>query len=287
MKNIGIIVNSKRARSIKTLDILNDLAEKKSLNLFVIQKELNSFINSTVLEIEEFKTQVEIVMALGGDGTVLFSAEKLIGTQIPILGINLGSLGFLAEVNESEIEKAIEYIVKNKFRLTNRTILKPTLITQGKKDLGDIYSVNDIVIGWGGSSRIITLELFIDHELAGIFTCDGIIISTPTGSTGHNLSNGGPIVHKDVEGICISVICPHTLSTRPLVIPNESDIEIRIKKSSKEVIIAVDGHDYLSLVEGDKVKISKHLGSVMFVQLDGYSYFNTLMNKLNWQGSVI
>ena len=158
MKNIGIIVNSKRTRSIKTLDILNDLAEKKSLNLFIIQKELNNFINSTVVEIEEFKTQVEIVMAFGGDGTVLFSAEKLIGTQIPILGINLGSLGFLAEVNESEIEKAIESIVNNKFRLTKRTILKPTLITQGKKDLGDIYSVNDIVIGWGGSSRIITLE---------------------------------------------------------------------------------------------------------------------------------
>ena len=126
MKNIGIIVNSKRSRSIKTFDILNDLTEKKSLNLFTIQKELKNFINSTVVEIEEFKSKVEIVMALGGDGTVLFSAEKLIGTQIPILGINLGSLGFLAEVNESEIENAIESIVNNKFRLTNRTILKPT-----------------------------------------------------------------------------------------------------------------------------------------------------------------
>jgi len=287
MKNIGIIANNKRTRSSKTLDKINDLAKKKSLNLFTIQKEFINLIDSSVVEIEEFRSKVEIVIALGGDGTVLFSAEKLIGTQIPILGINLGGLGFLAEVKESEIENAIESIIDKKFQLTKRSILKPTFITQRKINIGDVYSVNDIVVGWGGSSRIITLELLINNELAGIFTCDGIIISTPAGSTGHNLSNGGPIVHKDVEGICISVICPHTLSTRPIIIPDKSEIEIRVKKSTKEVIVAVDGHDHLSLVEGDKLKVSKDVSSVLFAQLEGYSYFNTLINKLNWQGSVI
>ena len=287
MKNIGIIANNKRTRSSKTLDKINDLAKKKSLNLFTIQKEFINLIDSSVVEIEEFRSKVEIVIALGGDGTVLFSAEKLIGTQIPILGINLGGLGFLAEVKEGEIENAIESIIDKKFQLTKRSILKPTFITQRKINIGDVYSVNDTVLGWGGSSRIITLELLINNELAGIFTCDGIIISTPAGSTGHNLSNGGPIVHKDVEGICISVICPHTLSTRPIIIPDKSEIEIRVKKSTKEVIVAVDGHDHLSLVEGDKLKVSKDVNSVLFAQLDGYSYFNTLINKLNWQGSVI
>ena len=287
MKNIGIIANNKRTRSSKTLDKINILAKKKSLNLFTIQKEFINLIDSSVVEIEEFRSKVEIVIALGGDGTVLFSAEKLIGTQIPILGINLGGLGFLAEVKEGEIENAIESIIDKKFQLTKRSILKPTFITQRKINIGDVYSVNDIVVGWGGSSRIITLELLINNELAGIFTCDGIIISTPAGSTGHNLSNGGPIVHKDVEGICISVICPHTLSTRPIIIPDKSEIEIRVKKSTKEVIVAVDGHDYLSLVEGDKLKVSKDVNSVLFAQLEGYSYFNTLINKLNWQGSVI
>ena len=287
MKNIGIIANNKRTRSSKTLDKINDLAKKKSLNLFTIQKEFINLIDSSVVEIEEFRSKVEIVIALGGDGTVLFSAEKLIGTQIPILGINLGGLGFLAEVKEGEIENAIESIIDKKFQLTKRSILKPTFITQRKINIGDVYSVNDTVLGWGGSSRIITLELLINNELAGIFTCDGIIISTPAGSTGHNLSNGGPIVHKDVEGICISVICPHTLSTRPIIIPDKSEIEIRVKKSTKEVIVAVDGHDHLSLVEGDKLKVSKDVNSVLFAQLEGYSYFNTLINKLNWQGSVI
>ena len=287
MKNIGIIINNKRVRSVKTLDKLNQLAKENSLDLFIIQNEFVDLIDSTLLTIDEFKSQVEIVIALGGDGTVLFSAAKLIGTNIPILGINLGSLGFLAEVNENDIEKAIELLKNNKFKITKRSILKPKLISKRELDFSDVYSVNDIVLGWGSSSRIITLELLVNNELAGIFTCDGMIISTPSGSTGHNLSNGGPIVHKDVKGICISVICPHTLSTRPLVIPDNSEIEIKIKKSTKDVIISVDGHDHHSLTEGDIIKISKHLELVSFVQLEGYSYFNTLMNKLNWQGSVI
>ena len=180
MKNIGIIINNKRVRSIKTLDKLNQLAKENSLDLFIIQNEFIDLIDSTLLTIDEFKSKVEIVIALGGDGTVLFSAAKLIGTNIPILGINLGSLGFLAEVNENDIEKAIELLKNNKFKITKRSILKPKLISKRDLDFSDVYSVNDIVLGWGSSSRIITLELLINNELAGIFTCDGMIISTPS-----------------------------------------------------------------------------------------------------------
>ncbi|MFL2859494.1 MAG: NAD(+)/NADH kinase [Pontiellaceae bacterium] len=286
MKNIGIIINSKRDRSDTTLTLIKDLAKKYSLDLYTEEYDMKNALGANYITVDKFASTVDMVFALGGDGTVLYAASKLIGSNIPILGINLGSLGFLSEVNEIDLSSAINLINKKDFEIFNRQVLEASVI-KNKKMSNSYYSLNDIVIGWGRSSRIITLKLFIDDEIVGVFTCDGMIISTPTGSTGHSLSNGGPILHSSLHGICISVICPHTLSTRPLVVPDSSKILIEVQRSAKELLLSVDGHECYTLSEGDQISINKSKESVSFARLPGYSYFNTLTNKLNWRGSVI
>ena len=286
MKKIGIIINSKRKRSNDTLNLLNDLGKKYSLDLYTNDKKMTNVLDAKFISEDNFSNTVDMVFALGGDGTVLYSASKLIGSNVPVLGINLGSLGFLSEVNEVDLANAVKAVNQNEFTIFNRQVLEAKIL-KPRTDSPELFSLNDVVIGWGRSSRIITLKLYVNEEIVGVFTCDGMIISTPTGSTGHSLSNGGPILHSRLEGICINVICPHTLSTRPLIIPDSSNILIKIERAFKEVLLSIDGHDHSTLSEGDQISINKSTESVAFAQLTGYSYFNTLTNKLNWSGSVI
>ena len=286
MKKIGIIINSTRKRSGTTLSLLKDLSKKYSLDLYTNDTEMISILDAKYISEDNYSSTVDMVFALGGDGTVLYSASKLIGSNVPVLGINLGSLGFLSEVYEADLPKAVKAINQNDFKIFNRQVLEAK-ITKIKTYSPQFFSLNDVVIGWGRSSRIITLKLYVNEEVVGIFTCDGMIISTPTGSTGHSLSNGGPILHSRLEGICINVICPHTLSTRPLIIPDSSNILIKVERAFKEVLLSIDGHDHSTLSEGDQISINKSSESVAFARLNGYSYFNTLKKKLNWSGSVI
>lgn len=286
MKKIGIIINSKRKRSGTTLSLLKDLSKKYSLDLYTNDTEMISILDAKYISEDNYSSTVDMVFALGGDGTVLYSASKLIGSNVPVLGINLGSLGFLSEVYEADLPKAVKAINQNDFKVFNRQVLEAKII-KIKTYSPQFFSLNDVVIGWGRSSRIITLKLYVNEEVVGIFTCDGMIISTPTGSTGHSLSNGGPILHSRLEGICINVICPHTLSTRPLIIPDSSNILIKVERAFKEVLLSIDGHDHSTLSEGDQISINKSSESVAFARLNGYSYFNTLKKKLNWSGSVI
>ena len=286
MKKIGIIINSKRKRSGTTLSLLKDLSKKYSLDLYTNDTEMISILDAKYISEDNYSSTVDMVFALGGDGTVLYSASKLIGSNVPVLGINLGSLGFLSEVYEADLPKAVKAINQNDFKIFNRQVLEAK-ITKINTYSPQFFSLNDVVIGWGRSSRIITLKLYVNEEVVGIFTCDGMIISTPTGSTGHSLSNGGPILHSRLEGICINVICPHTLSTRPLIIPDSSNILIKVERAFKEVLLSIDGHDHSTLSEGDQISINKSSESVAFARLNGYSYFNTLKKKLNWSGSVI
>lgn len=286
MKKIGIIINPKRARSKKTFSEINNLAKEFSLDLFTDQNEMSKLLNITYLPSKEFLETIDLVFAMGGDGTVLYAAKKMIGSNIPILGINLGGLGFLSGVGERQIDLAFKSIIKKEFKIINQNAIALSIVSS-KKKYPIIPAFNDVVIGWGSSSRLSTLRLIVDEEILGLFSCDGMIISTPSGSTGHSLSNGGPIIHPDIDGFCISAICPHTLSNRPLVIPKNRNIIIEIHRTSKELLLSTDGHDQCTIKEGDYIEIKEHPMKINLLQINGYSYFNTLSKKLNWRGSVI
>jgi NAD+ kinase len=223
---------------------------------------------------------------MGGDGTVLYTARALHGSDVPVMGINLGSLGFLTGVSDAEMGQALQAIADKNYKVSMRDVAE-CRIYAGGKEVGMDPALNDVVLGWGASSRIVTLKLSIDGEAVSSFMCDGMIVSTPTGSTGHSLSSGGPILHPGIGGFGINVICPHTLSSRPLVVPNSSLIEIDVVGAAKELILSIDGQDEYKVEQGGRIVICRSSHPVKFLQLPDFSYFSVLAQKLHWRGSSL
>ena len=286
MKNIGVIVNTKRPRAEGVLAELRRLAEGHGFKLYAEDAAMAEALGAEHLSVESFVGRVDVALAMGGDGTVLYTARALHGSNIPILGINLGSLGFLTSVGDTEIPQALEAIANQTFIESKRDVVE-CRIFQNSELVGQVPALNDVVVGWGASSRIVTLKLSVDGESVGSFMCDGMMVSTPTGSTGHSLSAGGPILHPGVAGFGINVICPHTLSSRPLVVPNSSLIEIEVANAAKELILSIDGQDEFKVAHGDKIEIRRSPHSVNFLQHPGHSYFSVLAQKLHWRGSSL
>jgi len=286
MKKIGVIVNTKRSCTEAVLSELKQLAYQYGFTLYAENIEIAETIGATFLPIGDFAKKVELALAMGGDGTVLYAARALHGSSVPIMGINLGSLGFLTSVGDSEIAPALDALANGYLKNSVRDVIDCRIFANGKT-LGAKPALNDVVLGWGASSRIVTLKLSIDGEPVGSFMCDGMMVSTPTGSTGHSLSAGGPILHPGICGIGINVICPHTLGSRPLVVPNTSLIEIEVTNAAKELILSIDGQDEYKIEQSGRIKIRRSPHQIRFLQLPSHSYFSVLAQKLHWRGSAL
>ena len=280
MKKIGVIVNSKRPHAADIFERLVQKAEQLHWKLFADEGSAKHIPSASVIEFNEFATSVDVLLSMGGDGTMLLCAKVLNGANVPILGINLGSLGFLTSIAEESFETALDALESGDFTSEIRTIAECSV-------KGKTYRVlNDMVLGWGGSSRLVSLHTSIDGEHITTFDCDGMIVTTPTGSTGHALSTGGPIIQPGTCVFGLSVICPHTLSNRPLIVPDSSIIEIRIESAHKTMILAIDGKDEDELNEGDLIRITRSDRPVHFIHLPDYSYFSVLRQKLHWRGKM-
>ena len=238
------------------------------------------------VEVDRFAEQVDVMMALGGDGTMLRTVRILNGANTPVLGVNLGSLGFMTSVTEEALEHAVEVLVRKDFTLSERTLVD-CVIFRRDRDVARYTSLNDVVVGWGASSRVLTLGVSIDEDDVAQYVCDGLIVSTPTGSTGHSLSAGGPIVHPESPVFTVNVICPHTLSARPLVVPDRSAIRVQVLDipGNKRPLLSADGQGEFVLEAGDRLEMSKHPHCARFIHLPEYSYFSVLRQKLHWRGS--
>jgi len=284
MKKVGVICNSKRQHAADIFDRLSRKAESLGWALYADAASAEHLPSATVIELDEFASTVDVLLAMGGDGTVLFCANLLNGTKVPLLGINLGSLGFLTAAGEDDLETTLDALHAGRCTSAPRIVADCTVIRQGEP--GKLFRVlNDAVIGFGGSSRIVRLELTVNGEAISTFACDGLIVCTPTGSTGHSLSAGGPILQPGSNAFGISVICPHTLSNRPLVIPDSSVIEITVQASHKTLILSIDGQDVETLATGDSVHITRSAEPAHFLYPPDYSYFSVLRQKLHWRGS--
>jgi NAD+ kinase len=286
MKKIGVIVNTKRPRADGVLAELRRLATDHGFQLYAEDAAMAETLGAVHLPVESIAKEVDVALALGGDGTVLYTARALHGSNIPILGINLGSLGFLTSVGDTEMAAALDAIADNSCKVSARDVAECRIFHKGSP-VGGKPALNDIVLGWGASSRIVTLKLSIDGEPVGSFMCDGMMVSTPTGSTGHSLSAGGPILHPGIGGFGINVICPHTLSSRPLVVPHSSLIEIEVVNAAKELILSIDGQDEYRMEQGGRIEVRRSPHQVRFLQLADHSYFSVLAKKLHWRGSSL
>jgi len=231
---------------------------------------------------EQIRDQAELVVVLGGDGTLISVARLFSGRQVPILGVNLGSLGFLTEITVEELYPALERCLRGELRISERMMLE-VIVTRGSTELTRCHVLNDAVINKGAIARIIDLETRVNNYSLTTFKADGLIISTPTGSTGYSLSAGGPIVHPLMRCILITPICPHTLTNRPVMVADESVVTIVVKAAFDEkVYLTLDGQVGVDLLEGDTVEVRNAQKTTALVSSPDKDYFAILRAKLKW-----
>lgn len=263
----------------------NAILQSKALALSVGEFLNKHDVQSTVYEnfeaTSEELTDIDYFLSFGGDGTILKLKHHFPDLDTPILGINVGHLGFMADVQTSEVFQSLQDFVDGKFTIQKRLIL------EGEKfPLKKEFACNDIVIHRGSHPSVIQLAIHVDGSYFNTFEADGIIISTPNGSTAYSLAAGGPILSPEIEAVVITPICPHTISNRPLVIAAHHEIHLHFLTCDAEVEVRFDGSWMLPLHSGESCKIVKSQKTFNLVKLDRCEYFATLRSKLNWQGRL-
>ncbi len=282
IKRIGIISKQKRPEPIEILKEILGLLESSGIEVF-LDDETGKKIGLKGLPKEEIPGRSDLIIVLGGDGTLLSVARLVAEKEVPILGVNLGTLGFLTEVSRYELKEALRRIIDGEFSLEKRLMLRAELI-RDEESIAVHHLLNDVVINKGALARIIDLETFIDSNLVTLFKADGLIVSSPTGSTAYNLSAGGPILYPSLECMVLTPICPHTLTNRPIVIPGTSRVEVRLKSESQDVYLTLDGQIGIPLKRNDRVVITKASFKTSLVIPPERNYFEILRTKLGWGG---
>jgi NAD+ kinase len=231
---------------------------------------------------DKFGGEPDLVVVVGGDGTLLAAARLLSGREIPILAINYGGLGFLTAVTMAEFHDDLERILLGEFVSDRRMMLDATLVREGEA-IASHRALNDVVVNKGTPARMIEVEVRVDDDYVSTFRADGLIVATPTGSTAYNLSAGGPIVHPDLSALLVTPICSHTLTNRPIVLPDDVRVTVTFKSHGEEGVYAtVDGQVGILLEGGDNLEVRAARERVEVIAPRGKSYFDVLRGKLKW-----
>jgi NAD+ kinase len=229
--------------------------------------------------------EVDLLLVFGGDGTMLRVAREIAGSLTPMLGINIGGLGFLTAVNSAELPSALKRVWKGEFQYESRSLIEAAGECHGRRLLQT--ALNDIVIGRGIASRLIELDVAIDQEPLTRYRCDGLIASSPTGSTAYSLAAGGAVVFPTADVIALTPISPHTLSNRSLILPASSSIQVRVISPSPATILSADGQVVTELAANDSITIRRSRRAVRLMHLAGSSFCEALRRKLHWRGASL
>ncbi len=224
---------------------------------------------------------VDLMLILGGDGTLLGVARNMPRRPVPILGVNLGSLGFLTETTLEEAESVLAGVLEGRFEIERRMMLQATML-RGRKAIARQRLLNDVVINKSALARIVEMNVQIDRKFVAAYHADGLIVSTPTGSTAYSLSAGGPIVLPSLHAFCITPICPHTLTNRPLVVPDTVRIEVTLQTGAEDVYCTMDGQIGFPMNAGDTLRIRRSAFALPLVVSKHRNYFDVLRRKLHW-----
>jgi NAD+ kinase len=228
---------------------------------------------------------VDLLLVFGGDGTMLRAARDLAGSSTPLLGINIGGLGFLTAVPSDGLARALNHIWKGEFKYESRALIEASGRCHGRPV--SEMALNDIVVGRGAVSRLIGLDVSVDGELVTHYRCDGLIVSSPTGSTAYSLSAGGPVVFPTAEVFTLTPICPHALSNRSIILPLTSTIRVKATNPMPATMLSVDGQVVAELDAGDEVTIRRGRRAVRLMHLADSSFLETLRRKLQWRGAYV
>lgn len=230
------------------------------------------------------QVEADIAIVVGGDGSILRAAKRMGTKQLPVLAVNLGKLGFLADVHPERLAEALDQVIAGRHRLVDHLMMRCQVFRDGNA-IVDMLGLNEVAILGGPPFEIQTIELYVDGELATSYRCDGLIISTPVGSTAYNLSAGGPILRKTLDAFVISPISPHTLTVRPVVDRSDRKYEIVVSRPNKSTSVVLDGQVLTTLTSTDRVVIERAEPIFQLIEIPGHNYYRTLREKLGWAGS--
>ncbi|MBU3126564.1 NAD(+)/NADH kinase [Clostridium tagluense] len=272
MKSIGININTTKDKDGKIIKHVKNIISKYI-------DETNIFMFKDSIGLENIKhNDLDIIIALGGDGTILRTSRNLNNYNIPILGVNIGNLGFLSSVELLEFEKAMKRFIEDDYYVEDRMILNCKL--PGRTRHEEYTALNDIVVSKGTLARVVKYELYIDNKFYIDFTGDGLIIATPTGSTAYSLSAGGPIIYPNLDVIAVTPICPLSLSMRTIVLDCKSEIAINIKCEHESIFLTLDGQRAIKLNNYEKILVSVSNKKCRLVKFNDYNYFEILRKKI-------
>lgn len=287
MKRFCVITNRDKEDSNRKAVYIQEYLEQKGGKCLILENR--RVISEGVLhytEADKIPEETECVLVLGGDGTMIQAAIDLVHSKLPILGINMGTVGFLTEVEPQNLERALDLILQDKYTIENRIMLRESSVTSTGTSSGKAcYALNDVVLSKRGDCRLITIKVYINDELADIYRADGLIISTPTGSTGYNLSAGGPVMVPDTEATVITPICAHSLNKRSLVVSAMDRIVLELGQTKDfqedEAVLVVDGRTVRGLSTGDRLEVLVPEDQTRIVKLSGVSFYKKMRDKLN------
>ncbi len=282
IKRVGIISKPKKAEVREIVPGLLTWFRERSIEAF-IDKETGAIMETRehCLTRNEMPGEVDLLVVLGGDGTLLATARALNRKPVPILAVNLGGLGFLTEITREELYPTLEMVVAGKHQTDRRVQVEGELI-RADEILTSFLALNDVVLNKGAIARIFDFEVRVDGEFVSSYKSDGLIVSTPTGSTAYSLAAGGPIVTPFVEAFLITPICAHTLTHRPLVVSNSANIEVTVKSLREAAYLTVDGQVGIAAYSEDVVRVRKADSYVELVRPPATTYFRILRKKLKW-----
>jgi NAD+ kinase len=283
-RSVGIIYKHHYEPAKEQAAKLEQWLREKGISVFSEEMGSRAAMNACFEEPSYVPREVQFVIVLGGDGTLLGAARRVGRYGVPILGVNLGGLGFLTEIPLKNLYPAVELMLEGRLEVETRLMLEAVVLRQGTETCR-FQVLNDVVINKGALARIIDLDVFINDQFLTTFRADGLIVSTPTGSTAYNLSAGGPILYPTMSSFILTPICPFTLTNRPILLPDSHVLSITLSRRGEErVSLTFDGQVGFDLFQGDKVLIRKAVEKLKLIKSPDQSYFEILREKLMWGG---
>ena len=281
LRRIGVVGYARYAALDETLSRVSAFARDADLEIFY-EEDLLPIAGDGQVYPPEITDSLDLLITLGGDGTLLRGARLVAPYGIPVLGVNLGRLGFLTSIGPSELDAALTAVIQGDIVLDERMVLAVQAERPDGTRHGEYLAVNDVVLHRGGVARMLRLIVHAHREEVGTYSADGIILATPTGSTAYSLSAGGPIVSPSLDCIIATPICPHTLAVRPLVLPAAETVTVEVLSPSEELILTIDGQQGARLLPGDRLVVCRAKVPLRLVRFPGQTFFSTLRRKLAW-----
>lgn len=280
MTTVGVFPNLSKKNISKVLDGLIKWLKDNKFNVIINTEMIHNMIsNVSKSNLSNFYNNIDVALTLGGDGTLLCVARHLAPYNIPIVGLNMGHLGFLTEIELSDLYSDLELLKRGCYYIDKRMMLEAQVI-RDKKILESFLALNDIVITKGLFARLVRLEAFVNSSFIDVYPADGIIVSSPTGSTAYSLSAGGPIVNPNMELILLTPICPHTLYSRSIIFSKDDIIKVKLLEEQPEVILTVDGQQGIKLLPGDEVVVRRSKYLTQLLRIKKRSFYDILRKKL-------